>query len=457
MKKLLLKCVFLVLCVLLVVPASANDKEVSKVTPDEIFSTKIITEHKSEFDQVTLALNPDIDYSAVSTDELLDITLNFKALTILLYSYSDTVSGIKAVRSYCKAFDEFLKRDDCAEKALKRLQLINIKEGCHEANLLSAVVQSTQYNNPDNFTLNNINYSVAYQAGNSSNPVKTPKGNGIKVHRPNRQLTDIEKNDWINSYENYGYQLSLLGMPSSTYNCHCYTWAPSSCNQNYWMNDRSKFTDDGSYVQEESPSIGSKVFYYSSNPGYEHSAVVTQTASSVANYTVSSKWGQGALLSHKISNCPYYSLCSGVRFYDTPIRIGVKSFQRYINSHLPSTYLGSSLTVDGGFGPATRTAAIKMLQYWLNTSYGAGLTIDGGFGNMTYNACITVAQGDSGMGVYILQGLLYGNGYNPNGFDGSFGVNGGTGCLNAVKDFQRDNGLTVDGRAGKNTFRELCN
>ena len=53
--------------------------------------------------------------------------------------------------------------------------------------------------------------------------------------------------------------------------------------------------------------------------------------------------------------------------------------------------------------------------------------------------------------------MLYGNGYNPNGFDGSFGVNGGTGCLNAVKDFQRDNGLTVDGRAVKNTFRELCN
>lgn len=135
---------------------------------------------------------------------------------------------------------------------------------------------------------------------------------------------------------------------------------------------------------------------------------------------------------------------------------GVKSFQQYINNNLPMQYLGTKLTVDGGFGPATKTAAIKMLQYWLNTTYGAGLAIDGSFGPATTNAIQSVVYGQTGMGVYILQGLLYGNGYDPKGFDGSFGANGGQGCLNAVKYFQSDNNLQVDGRAGPATLYALC-
>lgn len=135
---------------------------------------------------------------------------------------------------------------------------------------------------------------------------------------------------------------------------------------------------------------------------------------------------------------------------------GVKDFQKYINNNLPMQYLGTKLAVDGGFGPATKTAAIKMLQYWLNKTYGAGLAVDGGFGPATTAAIRSVVFGQTGMGVYILQGLLYGNGYDPKGFDGSFGANGGQGCLNAVKYFQSDNNLAVDGRAGPATLKALC-
>lgn len=134
----------------------------------------------------------------------------------------------------------------------------------------------------------------------------------------------------------------------------------------------------------------------------------------------------------------------------------VKAFQRYINANLPAQYLGTALTVDGSFGPASKTAAIKLIQYWLNTTYNAGLTIDGSFGPATVNAFRSVVYGNQGMGVYILQGLLYAKGYNPKGFDGSFGVNGGKGCLYAVKYFQSDNNLSVDGRAGGTTFYTLC-
>ena len=47
--------------------------------------------------------------------------------------------------------------------------------------------------------------------------------------------------------------------------------------------------------------------------------------------------------------------------------------------------------------------------------------------------------------------------YNPNGFDGSFGVNGGTGCLNAVKYAQADKGISpINGEATAALVKALC-
>ena len=134
----------------------------------------------------------------------------------------------------------------------------------------------------------------------------------------------------------------------------------------------------------------------------------------------------------------------------------IMTFQTWINKYLPMQYLGAKLDVDGKFGPLTRKAAIKCLQYWLNKQYGTGLAVDGGYGPLTKAACKVLRKGSSGDGVYILQGLLYCHGYDPKGFDGSFGVYGGTGCLNAVKAFQADKGLEVDGEAGPLTFEKLC-
>ena len=134
----------------------------------------------------------------------------------------------------------------------------------------------------------------------------------------------------------------------------------------------------------------------------------------------------------------------------------IREFQAWINKYLPMQYLGAKLEEDGIFGPITRKASVKSLQYWLNKQYRAGLAVDGGYGPLTKAACKMLCKGASGDGVYILQGLLYCHGYDPKGFDGSFGVNGGTGCLNAVKSFQRDRGLEVDGKAGPLTFEKLC-
>ena len=138
---------------------------------------------------------------------------------------------------------------------------------------------------------------------------------------------------------------------------------------------------------------------------------------------------------------------------------GIKSFQRYINNNLPMSYLGTALDVDGGCGPLTKTAIIKLVQYRLNQA-GAGLSVDGGFGVQSQAAFQKyvgkIKRYDSGVWVYILQGLLYCHGYNPNGFDGSYGVNGGTGCLNAVNSYKSSNNIGgTSGEVDIDTMRSL--
>jgi len=47
--------------------------------------------------------------------------------------------------------------------------------------------------------------------------------------------------------------------------------------------------------------------------------------------------------------------------------------------------------------------------------------------------------------------MLYCKGYNTNGVDGIYG----SGTTNAVRNFQRNNGLSADGVFGKNTASKL--
>lgn len=60
-------------------------------------------------------------------------------------------------------------------------------------------------------------------------------------------------------------------------------------------------------------------------------------------------------------------------------------------------------------------------------------------------------KGDKGSDVKVLQAILSGYGYDPNGIDGVFG----NGCQKAVKKFQKDRKLTSDGIAGKKTWAAL--
>ncbi|GAB3801041.1 peptidoglycan recognition protein family protein [Virgibacillus kimchii] len=126
----------------------------------------------------------------------------------------------------------------------------------------------------------------------------------------------------------------------------------------------------------------------------------------------------------------------------------ISQFQSWLNS-----YSFNSIAVDGIYGPRSKKAAVKAYQRELNNQFDAGLTVDGIWGPKTKEASVTVRKGARGNITRIIQGVLYGLGYSPNGFDGIFG--GGT--ESAVKEFQRDAGIGVDGIPGPVTFKHLFN
>jgi len=125
----------------------------------------------------------------------------------------------------------------------------------------------------------------------------------------------------------------------------------------------------------------------------------------------------------------------------------VSSVQSWLNSNY-----STGLDVDGVFGPKTKAALVKALQTELNRQFGAGLVVDGIFGRCTASATVCLYVGAQGNITKTLQGFLICYGYSTNGFDGIFG----SGTMNAVMSFQRDNYATADGIAGPITWRLLA-
>ena len=118
---------------------------------------------------------------------------------------------------------------------------------------------------------------------------------------------------------------------------------------------------------------------------------------------------------------------------------------------------------DGVFGAETQAA---LIEFQKNNS----LTADGNAGSATIkklagsckaatrvtpspapSGMVTLREGDEGENVYILQAYLFELGYYTGRIDGRFSAE----TTEAVKAFQRANGLTADGIAGKGTQGKL--
>lgn len=122
-----------------------------------------------------------------------------------------------------------------------------------------------------------------------------------------------------------------------------------------------------------------------------------------------------------------------------------------VQGTLNSRY-GLSIAVDNIPGPETNKALIKGYQTELNSQFNAGLVVDGIWGPKTEGASVTVRRGASGNLTWILQAALRCKNYSI-AVDGVFG--GKTERI--VKQFQRDEGISVDGIPGPVTFKHLFN
>ena len=111
---------------------------------------------------------------------------------------------------------------------------------------------------------------------------------------------------------------------------------------------------------------------------------------------------------------------------------------------------GLNIAVDNIYGNETKKALVKGLQTELNKQFGSKLVVDGIFGTNTYNACINVRKGAEGNITYLIQAMLICHSFDIEA-DGIFG----NATENAVREFQKRNGLSVDGIVGKNTFNKL--
>ena len=101
---------------------------------------------------------------------------------------------------------------------------------------------------------------------------------------------------------------------------------------------------------------------------------------------------------------------------------------------------------DGWDGPNTRKGVVKLFQRYF------GANADGYVGNETLNKSKVIRSGDKGWHVYAVQAMLYLKGYTSVGTPDQIA---GPKFVQAVKNFQKDNGLAVDGTPGKQTYAKL--
>lgn len=112
--------------------------------------------------------------------------------------------------------------------------------------------------------------------------------------------------------------------------------------------------------------------------------------------------------------------------------------------------------IDGIYGPDSKRAVIKYVQYNMNY-YGAGLSVDGSNGPLTKQAWSKYGPVKLWSNrIYLVKAVqiaLMLRGYSV----GSYGIDGSCGedTVKAIKAFQTDQKIQVDGVVGANTFALL--
>ncbi len=141
-------------------------------------------------------------------------------------------------------------------------------------------------------------------------------------------------------------------------------------------------------------------------------------------------------------------------------RSTVREFQEYLNRTYKSVlekHRGALLNADGIYGTKSRGAALCAWKYEMNKRK-VGYTFDlsnSNFGSQCrkYGNKALVKKGSGGRFVYLMQGILRVKRYYTGELDGI----AGTLTESAVRKWQKDRHLSVDGECGANTWNSLFN
>ena len=135
----------------------------------------------------------------------------------------------------------------------------------------------------------------------------------------------------------------------------------------------------------------------------------------------------------------------------------IHAVQKWLNdtfgSHINACgACGNALLVtDGLYGSKTKAGLTIALQIWLNAEFSCGIKVTGKWNDETERACrkyVAIYRGDNSRGSQIVQAILYCHKYNPQLFDEEFTKD----CEKALKEYQKDHELAVDGIAGRRFF-----
>lgn len=214
-----------------------------------------------------------------------------------------------------------------------------------------------------------------------------------------------------------------------------------------WFKNKSLFKARGYY-----PNVGDVIFFdYNANGTADHVGIVEKCENGIITTIEGNKSKMVKRCTYNVNNTGIYGF--GLVQYSEENKeektVSEQGKVAQVQTYLNQKY-NFSLAVDNIFGVKTKSALVKALQTEFNNSYNSGLVVDGIFGVKTKSACRNIRSGARGAVVYLIQAMLVCKGYDLV-LDGIFGNN----TLNAVKDFQSKNGLTVDGIVGKNTFTKL--
>ena len=140
---------------------------------------------------------------------------------------------------------------------------------------------------------------------------------GVIVDRPELTAQQIaDYSSWVQAC--YPFATKLRNA-SAKYNCHSYAWYSQSSSNNKWMNNPSAYWTDGSYTwwwllmyDGTPPPSGAKMRWLNGS----HSAIFDcwfgPPPFALYKAFCTSKWGEGPLMYHCVTYCPY---AGDVSFY----------------------------------------------------------------------------------------------------------------------------------------------